>query len=182
VVSSAVEHCLHTAGVTGSIPVPPTSIQPKSLETHPALVWPTVPAGSELLLTQHKKALQPRGFFSPIFSGSTAHPIGSASCSRSSHHGRSVGYQSGTAARSHEVAYRLSATGTHRLTADSAYSLSVIYQTIHSSIRLVTAHCAARGLEANGPYRPERLANVVEAERLCLADSARDLASYPAQS
>ena len=24
-VSSAVEHCLHTAGVTGSIPVPPTS-------------------------------------------------------------------------------------------------------------------------------------------------------------
>jgi hypothetical protein len=24
VVSSAVEHCLHTAGVTGSIPVPPT--------------------------------------------------------------------------------------------------------------------------------------------------------------
>ncbi len=25
VVSSAVEHCLHTAGVTGSIPVPPTS-------------------------------------------------------------------------------------------------------------------------------------------------------------
>lgn len=25
-VSSAVEHCLHTAGVTGSIPVPPTRI------------------------------------------------------------------------------------------------------------------------------------------------------------
>ena len=176
-VSSAVEHCLHTAGVTGSIPVPPTSIQPKSLETHPALVWPTVPAGGELLLTQHKKALQPRGFFSPIFSGSTAHPIGSTSCSRSSHHGRSVGYQSGTAARMGSPIAFLPLD-----TADSAYSLSVIYQTIHSSIRLVTAHCAARGLEANGPYRPERLANVVEAERLCLADSARDLASYPAQS
>ncbi len=26
VVSSAVEHCLHTAGATGSIPVPPTKI------------------------------------------------------------------------------------------------------------------------------------------------------------
>jgi hypothetical protein len=25
-VSSAVEHCFHTAGVTGSIPVPPTKI------------------------------------------------------------------------------------------------------------------------------------------------------------
>jgi hypothetical protein len=28
VVSSAVEHCLHTAGVTGSIPVPPTRQKP----------------------------------------------------------------------------------------------------------------------------------------------------------
>jgi hypothetical protein len=29
-VSSAVEHCLHTAGVTGSNPVPPTSINKRN--------------------------------------------------------------------------------------------------------------------------------------------------------
>jgi len=32
VVSSAVEHCLHTAGVTGSNPVPPTSIIAKEIK------------------------------------------------------------------------------------------------------------------------------------------------------
>ncbi|CAG9258667.1 hypothetical protein BCEP4_2040020 [Burkholderia cepacia] len=35
-VSSAVEHCLHTAGVTGSIPVPPT----KTCDKGPALAGP----------------------------------------------------------------------------------------------------------------------------------------------
>ena len=32
-VSSAVEHCLHTAGVTGSIPVPPTNVRVVSSRT-----------------------------------------------------------------------------------------------------------------------------------------------------
>ena len=36
-VSSAVEHCFHTAGATGSIPVPPT-IQDKNLGKFPQLV------------------------------------------------------------------------------------------------------------------------------------------------
>ena len=50
-VSSAVEHCFHTAGVTGSIPVPPTTIKngfcvtsdatSKTPSTAPiAAVWP----------------------------------------------------------------------------------------------------------------------------------------------
>ena len=40
VVSSAVEHCLHTAGVTGSIPVPPTSSFLVNQRLRPPFGWP----------------------------------------------------------------------------------------------------------------------------------------------
>ena len=44
-VSSAVEHCFHTAGVTGSIPVPPTTLKQAVFDifAHPQLETPYGP-------------------------------------------------------------------------------------------------------------------------------------------
>ena len=56
-VSSAVEHCLHTAGVTGSNPVPPTT--PKSLINKGVLGTITLPLGKLMLPKSSGKDMLP---------------------------------------------------------------------------------------------------------------------------